>query len=750
MSDSRISGLFKLSVSERIRELEKLGWLSAAAAGDLQAGRQVVSLQAADKMLENVIGIFGLPLAVAPNFVVNNRDCIVPLVVEEPSIVAGLSGAAALARTSGGFTASLSESLLAGQIHVVEFDDIEDAVKALADARESLIATADAVHPRLKQRGGGVRDIEFRTLQLASGSPLIAVHVLVDTGDAMGANLVNTICESLAPSIAEVCGGDVALRILSNLTDRSVCSASVRYSVDVLATAEMTGEQVRDGIVLASRIADVDPYRAATHNKGVMNGVDAVAIATGNDWRAIEAGAHAFAARDGGYSTLTKWSVDSDGKLAGSIDLPIKPGVVGGTLASNPAAALGLAISGAQSAEQLAELMAAVGLAQNFAALRALATGGIQKGHMHLHARSVAMAAGAAESELDDVIERLLASGEVKSWKAEEILNGLQIAEAIVEDIIDDKGQATSATAAGKVILLGEHAVVYGRHALAIPIPDAVRAVVRPSSGASTINVKQWRLKSVIDAKSTDGVSGAINRILQELDAVGSSFAIDVSSRLPRGMGLGSSAAIAVAITRAIAQCLGRNIEDQRVNDIGYACEQLAHGTPSGVDNTLSCFAKPMLFRNDGALKFETLEIAEEPPLVIGFSHHAGPTHEQVAGVRSRYDEDTARYESLFDQIDGLSRDGALALTAGRYEELGRLMNLCHGLLNAIQVSTPDLENMIAIAREYGAVGAKLTGAGGGGSIVALCPGTQDEVRSALHRAGYTTLGPTSSKGAAF
>ncbi len=745
MSDSRISGLFKLSVSERIRELEKLGWLTAAAAGDLQAGRQVVSLQAADKMLENVIGIFGLPLAVAPNFVVNNRDCIVPLVVEEPSIVAGLSGAAALARTSGGFTASLSESLLVGQIHVVNLDDIEDAVKALADARESLMATADAVHPRLKKRGGGVRDIEFRTLQLASGSPLIAVHVLVDTGDAMGANLVNTICESLAPSIAEVCGGDVALRILSNLTDRSVCSASVRYSVDVLATAEMTGEQVRDGIVLASQIADVDPYRAATHNKGVMNGVDAVAIATGNDWRAIEAGAHAFAARDGSYSTLTKWSVDSDGSLTGSIDLPIKPGVVGGTLASNPAAALGLAISGAQSAEQLAELMAAVGLAQNFAALRALATDGIQKGHMHLHARSVAMAAGAAESELDDVVEKLLASGEVKSWKAEEILKALPI----VEDIIEDKGQTTSASAAGKVILLGEHAVVYGRHALAIPIPDAVRAVVRPSSSASVINVKQWRLKSVVDANSTDGVSGAINRILQELDAVGSSFSIDVSSRLPRGMGLGSSAAIAVAITRAIAQCLGRDIDDQRVNEIGYACEQLAHGTPSGVDNTLSCFAKPMLFRNDGALKFETLEIAEALPLVIGFSHHAGPTHEQVAGVRSRYDKDTARYESLFDQIDGLSRDGALALTAGHYEELGRLMNLCHGLLNAIQVSTPDLESMIAIAREYGAVGAKLTGAGGGGSIVALCPGSQDEVRSALHRAGYATLAPMASKGAA-
>jgi len=742
MSDSRISGLYKLSVGERIRQLEKLGWLSSASAGDLHAGRQVVSLQAADKMLENVVGIFGLPLAIAPNFLVNNRDCIVPLVVEEPSIVAGLSGAAALARFSGGFVARLDESLLAGQIHVVGIGDVDDALKSLADAREYLVATADAVHPRMKKRGGGVRDIEFRALQLPNGSPLIAVHILVDTGDAMGANLVNTICESLAPSITATCGGDVALRILSNLTDRSVCTASVRYSIEALATGDMSGEQVRDGIVVASQIADVDPYRAATHNKGVMNGIDALAIATGNDWRAIEAGAHAFAARDGRYSTLTKWSVDSDGSLAGSIELPIKLGIVGGTLASNPAAALGLAISGAESAEQLSELMAAVGLAQNFAALRALATSGIQKGHMHLHARSVAMTAGATEAELDNVVEKLLASGEVKSWKAGEILDNLHSAESVIEN---DK-KVTKASAAGKVILLGEHAVVYGRHALAVPISDAVHAAVHPVSGRSEIVVKEWRLKSVVDASSTDGIDGIINRILQELDAIGSGFAIDVSSQLPRGMGLGSSAAIAVAITRAIAGSLGMYIDEQRVNDISYACEKLAHGTPSGVDNTLSCFAEAMLFKNDGALKFETLELRAQLPLVIAFSHQVGLTHEQVAGVRSRYDEDSARYENLFDQIDRLSRDGAIALAAGRYEELGRLMNVCQGLLNAIQVSTPDLENMIAIARENGAVGAKLTGAGGGGSIVALCPGVEYDVRSALYRAGYATLGSSTAE----
>jgi hydroxymethylglutaryl-CoA reductase len=463
-----------------------------------------------------------------------------------------------------------------------------------------------------------------------------------------------------------------------------------------------------------------------------MNGIDAVAIATGNDWRAIEAGAHAYAARDGAYRSLTKWTVDDDGNLLGEISVPLKPGVVGGTLSTNPAAALGLEICGARSANELAELMAAVGLAQNFAALRALAGSGIQEGHMHLHARSLAANAGAAEYQLDEVVARLLASGDVKAWKAEEILRDLSGSE-----IIDD---AVTATAAGKIILLGEHAVVYGRHALAIPIPNAVRAAVRSCDNTTTVSIKEWGLRAEVTAASSDGVAAAINRILDELDARDARFAIDVSSCLPMGMGLGSSAAIAVAITRAVARSLGQDINDERVNEIAYACEKLAHGTPSGVDNTLSCFGTAMLFQNRGSLDIQPLQLAEEIPLVVAFSRQAGPTQEQVAGVRSRYGRDTVRYEALFDQIDDLSLAGASALQARRYDELGRLMNVCHGLLNAIEVSTPDLENIVAIARDHGAVGAKLTGAGGGGSVVALCPGTEDAVRTALERSGYQTL----------
>jgi hydroxymethylglutaryl-CoA reductase len=739
MSNSRLSGLYKLSVSERISQLEKLGWLASDAARELRAGRQVISAIAADKIIENVIGVFGLPLAIAPNFVVNDRECIVPLVVEEPSIVAALSNAAALARPTGGFSAVLGESLLAGQIHVVGVADVDAAIILLRAAAGELVSAANDVHPRLQARGGGIRDIEFRTLQLKDGSPLIVVHVLVDTCDAMGANLTNTICESIAPRVAEICGGDIALRILSNLADRSVCIATVRYTVDDLANDSTTGETVRDRIVLASDIAIVDPHRAATHNKGVMNGIDALAIATGNDWRAIEAGAHAFAARNGEYSSLTRWSVADDGDLVGEIAVPLKPGTVGGTLSSNPAAALGLAIAGVQSAAQLAELMAAVGLAQNFAALRSLATHGIQEGHMRLHARSIATAAGTPDDRLDEIVARLVASGDVKDWKAAEILSEL-------DDPITDE-RAVEATAAGKVILFGEHAVVYGRHALAVPIVDAVRAAVTPCDESTTLVVKDWGLRSVVDRESTDGIDAAVNLILQELGVGNENFCINVTSSLPRGMGLGSSAALAVAIIRAVTQCVGTDVTDERVNAIAYECEKLAHGTPSGIDNTLSCYGEPMLFRNSGSLEIQTLKLKESPPLVIGLGHAAGPTHEQVAGVRSRFDQDTRHYGLLFDQIGEISQSGAKALLARQYDELGRLMNVCHGLLNAIEVSTPDLENMVAIARRNGALGAKLTGAGGGGSIVALCPGAEDKVRAALHQAGYKTLQPGTSRG---
>lgn len=732
MSNSRIKGLYRLSVAERIGELQRLGWLDAADTELLRQGRHVLSPVAADKIIENVVGIFGLPYAIAPNFIVNGRDMIVPMVVEEPSIVAATSSAARMARSTGGFTAECPESLLRGQVHVTSIVDVDKALTELQQARTELLGIANAVHPRLTDRGGGVQDIEVRLLELANSTAAIAVHLLVDTCDAMGANLVNTICEAVAPRIAEICGGQVALRILSNLADRALATSRVRYRLDDLSSGEFDAETVRDRIVLASDIAVADPYRAATHNKGIMNGVDAVAIATGNDWRAIEAGAHAFAASTGRYLPLATWSADDHGDLIGEIRIPLKVGIVGGTTGANTAAAVGIRMTGVASASELAELMAAVGLAQNFAALQALATSGIQKGHMKLHARSVAASANVPEALFDDVVDELITDGDIKVWKAREILATKQQSQAVPEHL--------TGMAAGKVILLGEHAVVYGKQALALPIPNAVSASVTASDGDATIAIPDWGISQALGNDDKSGISAAVSLILTKLEVAELSYSIHLRSTLPRAMGLGSSAAVAVAIVRAFDTELALGLDDAKVNAIAFECEKLAHGTPSGIDNTIATYGEPMLFRSGEPLQFERLMLAEPPPIVIACSHTPGLTKEQVAAVRARRDNNREHFDALFDEIDALSRAGADALSKTDYKNLGDLMNICHGLLNAIGVSTAELESMVNIARAAGAAGAKLTGAGGGGSIVALCPGRVTAVRNALQSAGFMTL----------
>ena len=731
MNDSQISGLYRLDIGQRIDRLEQRGLLSADDAAALRSGRHVLLPAAADRIIENVIGVFGLPFAIAPNFIVNGVDRLVPMVVEEPSIVAGLSFAAALARRSGGFRARCDESLLAGQIHLTGVGDADAAMQRIREAEGELLSAANAVHPRLIERGGGVREMELRRLTLRGGEAAVAVHLLVDTRDAMGANLVNTICEAVAPRVAALCGGRVAMRILSNLADRSVVTATVHYAQHGLAVDDLDGAAVRDAIVMTSDIAAADPHRAATHNKGIMNGIDAVALATGNDWRAIEAGAHAYAARQGSYQPLSRWSVGDDGELVGEIRVPLKVGTVGGTVAANPAAALGLRIAGVESAVELAQLMAAVGLAQNFAALRALATSGIQKGHMRLHARSLVAATGIAGDRFDEAVEQLIASGDISETRARDVA-----ARVGARDLQDEKPMGT---AAGKVILLGEHAAVYGRHALALPIPDAVTATVCEAGTGITLEVPEWNLARRI-SPDRDGVDAAVRRILELLGVDRDGLLIRVHSGLPRAMGLGSSAALAVAIVRAFDAFLGLGLDDTGINEIAFECEKLAHGNPSGVDNTLATYARPMLFCRDGSIRIEELSLGELPPIVIACGHQPGSTHEQVAGVRGRYELQPAVYDALFDQIDRLSLAGAEALAAGEYAELGRLMNVCQGLLNGLGVSTPELERMVDIARNAGATGAKLTGAGGGGSIVALCPGSVQAVSAALRSAGFVTI----------
>ena len=683
MTSSRISGFHRLDIGERIDELRRRGWLAEADAAALRQGQCVLSPSVADKIIENVIATFGLPFAIAPNFVVDGKAYVVPLVVEEPSLVAALSNAARLALNGGGFRFECEESLLAGQIHLANIADVEEAKETIVAAKNALLDSANAVHPNLVARGGGVRDLELHELDLPNGEQTLVVHLLVDTCDAMGANLVNTICEAVAPALANLSGGTVAMSILSNLADRSLVRARVRYALSELAETDERALAVRDAIVHADRIAHADPKRAATHNKGIMNGIDSLAIATGNDWRAIEAGAHAYAARDGQYRSLTHWTVHECGDLCGEICLPLKVGIVGGTVAANPAAAMGLRITGVDSAIELAGLMAAVGLAQNFAAIRALVTTGIQAGHMRLHARSAALRT--------DV------------------------------DVVD----STAASAAAKVILLGEHAVVYGRHAVALPIPEAVSARVRRDKSQSSF-----------PEVFADGIA----LIASELDVDMAGVDISIQSRVPRGMGLGSSAAIAVAIIRGMNSEFGLGLADERVNAIAFECEKLAHGTPSGVDNTVSTYAKAMLFRRSSELEFSTINLSEHAPILIAFSNCTAKTIEQVAGVRARREKNKTHYDAIFDEMDALSRAGAEAVAAADYVQLGLLMNICHGLLNAIEVSTPELEGMVSIARASGALGAKLTGAGGGGAVVVVCPETLQAVEAAFASAGFATM----------
>jgi hydroxymethylglutaryl-CoA reductase len=373
-------------------------------------------------MIENAIGVFGLPLGVALNFVVNGREVLVPMAIEEPSVIAGASFMAKLARAGGGFTATSTEPQMIAQLQVLDLADPDQARRRVLDERTAILAEMDSVDPVIAGLGGGARDLEVRILRETPIGPMLIVHLIYDTRDAMGANVVNTAAERLAPRIEELTGGRVHLRILSNLADRRRAASRCRVPASALAFGDYAGERVRDGIVEAWAFAEADPYRAATHNKGIMNGVDAVVIATGNDWRAIEAGAHAFAARSGRYTALSRWSVGSDGALEGEIEMPMAVGTVGGATGVHPAARAALELMGVQSARELAETIVSVGLGQNLAALRALATEGIQRGHMALHARQVAVAAGARGDMVERVAQRLVEDGLVRLDRARALL----------------------------------------------------------------------------------------------------------------------------------------------------------------------------------------------------------------------------------------------------------------------------------------------------------------------------------------
>ncbi|MBN1231209.1 MAG: hydroxymethylglutaryl-CoA reductase, degradative [Anaerolineales bacterium] len=418
---SRISGFYKLSMEERRKRIDNLGILSEQELWAI-TGEAGLSPDQADHMIENVLGIYSLPIGLALNFQVNGRDVLVPMAVEEPSIVAGASYMARLVREGGGFIAETDEPVMIGQMQILDVEDPYLAKEDLIKNKESLLAKALEVDPVLVRFGGGPRGIEVRVIEDSPIGSFLVLHILFDVRDAMGANAINTACEKLTPDVENITGGRVHLRILTNLADRRLARAKCRIPLEALAFDNFTAEEVRDGIIEAWAFAASDPYRAATHNKGIMNGVDAVVISTGNDWRAVEAGAHAFAARNGVYTSLSQWRKGDNGDLLGELEMPLAVGTIGGATRVHPAAQAAVKLMRVKTAQELSQVIVSVGLAQNLAALRALATEGIQRGHMGLHARQVAIAAGAQGDQIEYIARKMVEQKEIRVDIAEQIL----------------------------------------------------------------------------------------------------------------------------------------------------------------------------------------------------------------------------------------------------------------------------------------------------------------------------------------
>jgi hydroxymethylglutaryl-CoA reductase len=414
---SVVSGFYKLPIEKRREFVAQFVNLNE---DDVKSFSSCLDLATADRMIENVLGTFELPLGLAVNFLINNKDYIIPMVTEESSVVAAASNAAKIARVKGGFSTTCTDPLMIGQLQLLHVKDVSIAAQRIIQHKKQLLAVANAQDKILVDFGGGAKDIEVRILESPLGQ-MIITHLIVDVRDAMGANAVNTMCEALAPMLEEITGGKVRLKILSNLADKRLVTATATFD-----KTTMGGDHVVDAFLESYVLASIDPYRAATHNKGIMNGIDALIIATGNDFRAIEAGAHAYAARGGRYTSLTRYHKNDNGDLVGEIELPMAVGVVGGAANMHPKAKLCRKILGVKTARELAEVVASLGLAQNFAALFALSTVGIQKGHMSLHAKNIAVMAGAQENEIEKLAEQLVHDGKVKLDYAKELLEKIR------------------------------------------------------------------------------------------------------------------------------------------------------------------------------------------------------------------------------------------------------------------------------------------------------------------------------------
>ncbi|MBD3216728.1 MAG: hydroxymethylglutaryl-CoA reductase, degradative, partial [candidate division Zixibacteria bacterium] len=728
LKTSRIPGFYRLPVERRLAYLARTFKLSEQQISMLRNGN-ALRVEHAVNMVENSIGVFGLPLGLGLNFIVDGHEHLVPMAVEEASIIAAASKAALMIRKGGGFHTRVDDPIMIGQIQVLDLSDPQKAAEAVYDNRQKIIDAANDSAFRMRKRGGGVFDLEVRILDDDSRvGPMLAVHLLYDVREAMGANAVNYACESAGPIVQEITGGRVNLRILSNLADRRMARAEFILPIEYLETKNFTGEEVALRMVEASEFARIDPYRATTCNKGIFNGVCAAAVALGQDWRAIEAGGHAYAARNGRYSSLTSYTFEDD-RLVGKIELPMQVGWVGGAVNSHPGVKLLREISGVRNSRQLAGLLASVGLGQNFTANLALATDGIQKGHMALHARSVAISVGVPANQVEDVSQEMIKRGEVKVSVAEEIYRKIRQSS---ENGSVDEDLPVKSFAHGKVVLFGEHATVYNYPGITTTIDKGL--TVRISHDPDGPRFVYPHFKQVFPVpKSEQDIrlfSKAADYALELHGLQHEQIAIKIESDLIPGMGLGSSAAFSVGLCSALRKYKHLNQErkwDSGIFEDAQKLEAIFHGNPSGMDTATVLSEGVLWFRKGPPREILPIRVPTPAAGLLCIVEPGARTIELVQMVQRNRERDPKAVDAILEEIGNITVDAGIALGIGDMIETGKLMRRNHEQLARLGVSTEALDKAVELLLDKeGVLGAKMTGGGGGGAVVALVkPDTQ-------------------------
>lgn len=719
---SRIPGFYRLPVERRLAYLARNFGFTDNQISQLREGK-ALRIEHAVNMVENAIGVHGMPLGLALNFLVDNREFLVPMAIEEASIIAAASKAALMIRQDGGFTTRVDDPLMIGQIQVLDLEDPEKASKLVYEAKTEIIKQANLANPRMVVRGGGVRDLETRIIDGGEAvGKMLVVHLLIDVQEAMGANMINYACEAVGPVIEEITGGRVNLRILSNLADRRLARASFKIGFEQLATTEMSGELVARRMVEAGRFAWADPYRATTHNKGIFNGIGAAALAIGQDWRAIEAGGHAYASRDGQYRSLTDYWIEGE-TLCGSIELPMQVGSVGGALNSHPGVRILRRITGARNAREIAGLFAAVGLAQNFAACLALTTVGIQKGHMALHARSVAISVGVPPEKVEEVASEMIRRGDVKVTVAEEIFRTMKQEQQRSRERTGEV--LAEAYAPGKVILFGEHATVYNFPGITAAIDIGMTVQIkRDPDGPRFLSPK---FKQAFNIPESDQdirlFSKAVDEALEIYDLQREPIGVQIESELVPGMGLGSSAAFSTALCIALRRMKDGSHTPSMAGDLFehvQRLEKIFHGAPSGMDAATVISDGVLWFRKGPPREIVPIHLNQPMAGIVAIVEPGARTIDMVRRVQASRDLNPKRVNAILSDIGELTSDAAIALGTGDSVEVGRLMFRNHQLLSRLGISTPALDESVEYLLDLGVLGAKLTGSGGGGAVIAL------------------------------